>query len=43
MLYDNSTGNLKSYTYDANTPYAVISNDINKVYRTRQGDIFMPL
>lgn len=41
MLYDNSTGNLKSYTYDANTPYAVISNDINKVYRTRQGEIFV--
>lgn len=41
MLYDNLTERLKSYTYDANTPYAVISNDINKVYRTRQGEIFV--
>lgn len=41
LLLDQSTGKLKEYTYDENTPYAVISNDINKVYRTRFGEIFV--
>ena len=41
FLYDTQTGGLRKYTYDANTPYAVISNNINKVYRTRQGEIYV--
>ncbi len=41
MLYNTSTGQLRRYTYDENTPYAVISNDINNVYRTRSGELFV--
>lgn len=40
-LLDISTGAVKSYTYDANKPYSVISNDINGVYRTSRGEIFV--
>ena len=40
-LFDTSTGAVKSYTYDANKPYSVISNDINGVYRTSRGEIFV--
>lgn len=40
-LLDTSTGIVKSYTYDANKPYSVISNDINSVYRSSRGEIFV--
>lgn len=40
-LYNTASGAVKSYTYDDTIPYAVISNNINKIYRTRGGEIFV--
>lgn len=40
-MMDTSTGAVKSYTYDEHRPYSVISNDINDVYRTSHGEIFV--
>lgn len=40
-VLDTSTGTVKSYTYSDNKPYSVISNDINGVYRSRRGEIYV--
>lgn len=39
--YTLSTGHIRRYVYDQSMPYAVISNDINDVYRTRSGEVFV--
>lgn len=41
LLYIPSTGRIKQYTYDDNTPYSLISNNINKIYHTRYGEVFV--
>ncbi len=40
-VLDTSTGMVKSYTYNADKPYSVISNDINSVYRMSSGEILV--
>lgn len=40
-LYNTATGAVKHYGYDSAAPYAVISNNINQVYRTGRGEIFV--
>lgn len=35
------TGETRNYTYDEKVPYSVVSNDINKVYRTSYDEIFV--
>lgn len=40
-MLDTSTGMVKSYTYNADKPYSVISNDINSVYRMSSGEILV--
>ena len=35
------TGDIKAYTYSADIPYTIPSNQINSIYRTSQGDIYV--
>lgn len=38
---NHSTQKVVEYTYDEDTPYVVISNDINQVFRSSTGEIFV--
>ena len=35
------TGDIKAYTFSANIPYTIPSNEINSIYRTSHGDIYV--
>lgn len=39
--YNTQTGQHKSYTYSPTVPYSLVSNSVNRIYRTRQGEIFV--
>lgn len=41
MLHNAATGATRRFTYDQTVPYTVISNDINDVYCTRNGETFI--
>lgn len=40
-MFDTATGETKSFTYDEHRPYSIMSNEINDVYRTSHGEIFV--
>lgn len=40
-MLQTSTGTTRSFTYDESRPYSIISNDVNNVYRTSHGEIFV--
>ena len=35
------TGQVESHVYSSNTPYTIASNEVNGIYRTRDGQIFV--
>lgn len=41
ILHNTLTGETRRYTYDPSKPYTVTSNNINAVYRTGSGEIFV--
>ena len=41
LRYNTVTQAVENYIYDESIPYAVISNDINDVFRTSAGEIFV--
>lgn len=41
IVYDTKEKSHKHYVYDENKPYALISNEINCIYRTRGGDVYV--
>ena len=41
FCYDEASGNVRKYTYDETTPYAVISNCINDIFSASTGETFI--
>lgn len=41
LLYDSEKKTTTNFVYNENIPYSVISNEINDVYRTERGEIFV--
>lgn len=41
ILYDTATGDVTNFVYDDHIPYTVISNEINDVYCTSEGDTYV--
>ena len=39
--YDFDNGTTKRYVYDEDTPYSVVSNEINRIYCTTKGEIYV--
>ena len=40
-VLDTATGNITAYTCSPNTPYSLPSNEVNSLYRTGKGDIYV--
>lgn len=41
IVYDTRGNSWRRYVYDENIPYTVISNEINDIFRTSSGDIYV--
>lgn len=41
FILDTATGQMTSHTYSANKPYTIPSNEVNSIYRTREGEIYV--
>lgn len=39
--YDLDKGTMRQFVYNENIPYTVVSNEINSIYRTTSGDIYI--
>lgn len=40
-ILNTTTGKVTSLTYSANKPYTIPSNEVNSIYRTREGEIYV--
>ena len=40
-ILNTTTGQVTSLTYSANKPYTIPSNEVNSIYRTREGEIYV--